>query len=293
MGQKTLNIMGGLTVAVVLASVAVYWLPLHKVSFFTAYVLRAMRIETHMLTVEMEENGSDFCTMINKIRPGTCGSGSYTLQDVYHRFCAPGIAAVYPQGCYGFQLAFNMGMALAISLLLNAIALIMVVTTLNMYINGKHHKKSYRTLAFLTLCITTLQVGAVVAGYGILVFQQLDDMRPTGAAGLMGDFAFKANKGAGVSIGYITCALIVVLQLFMLAIWGHTKTSAEQSDDEVRERKLFAAEAAEGGSYGAEGSAPSLQPGSVQWGPQAQSFGLPPPPCAPYPGSYATGAPLA
>jgi len=288
MGQKTLNFMGGLTVAIALASVSVYWLPLHRVSFFTGGIVRAMRIETNMLTVKMDAKTSDFCNFINKFRPSTCASGTFALEDMVHRFCAPAIAKMYPQGCSGFQAAHFMGVALSVSLVFNAIALTTVVSVLNMYINGKHHKKSYRTMAFAILCTTTLQLVAVVAGYGLLVFEQLDNMRPTGAAGVM-SVAFSANEGVGVSVGYITCACIVVVQLFMLAIWPHTKTSAEQSDDEVRERKLLAAEA--GASYGAEGSAAAaLQPSNPQADPQAQSLGLPPPPSTPFPGSYATGA---
>lgn len=267
MGQKTVNIIGGLSGAVLVASVAVFFLPMHRVSFFTAFVVRAMRIETHLLTVELGEDHSDFCTLVNKLRPGTCSSGTFDLQDVYQRFCAPAVAKIYPQGCLGFHAAFNVGVGLATALVLNAVVLVAVLFALHSYINGKNHKRSYRRLALVLLVLTTVQLAAMVSFYSLFVFSQLDNMRPQGA-GFVGALVFKASEGIGASFGFFACVIIVLVQLFMLVIWHHTKTGEEQGDDEIAERKLFEREAAlmGYGSAGDAGPAPPQVPPQMGYG---------------------------
>jgi hypothetical protein len=240
MGQKTVNVIGAMAFAVIAMTVAVFCLPMHSVSFFTLYILRAMRIETHLLTVLIDEKSSSFCQIINRVIPNTCVSGDFWLQDVSQRFCAPAIHRVYPQGCYGFQAAFYVGIVLAGCLLFNAFVLPIVVWMLHAYINSDNHKRSYRRNAMFLLLGTTMQLSIGIIVYGFFVFTQLDNMRIKG--GELFTVALKANEGAGLSLGYICCCTIVLVQLFMLAIWFHTKTSEEQRDSEIAERKLFAQE---------------------------------------------------
>jgi hypothetical protein len=45
-----------------------------------------MRIETHLLTVLIDEKSSSFCQIINRVIPNTCVSGDFWLQDVSQRF---------------------------------------------------------------------------------------------------------------------------------------------------------------------------------------------------------------
>ncbi|CAK0877989.1 unnamed protein product [Prorocentrum cordatum] len=266
MGEKTFQIMGALSCVVMAASAAVFCLPMHRLSFFTGGFIRAARIETHLLTVEFQEDGSGFCKAINYLRPGTCSDDSFSLEEVQQRFCAPVVATAYPQGCHGFQNAFRLGIGLAVSLVLNTVGLVCVLFALHSYIYGQSHKRSYRSLALIALVVSTLQLGAAVSMYGLFVFRHLDEMKARGASGMVTKFVFAASEGIGASFGFFACASIIFLQLFMLAIWQYTKTSQEQSDEEIREKKLFAAGLEAHAGYG---GVPAAAPPAQPW-PQAE-----------------------
>jgi len=270
MGEKTFQIIGALSCVVMAASAAVFFLPMHRLSFFTGGIIRAARIETHLMTVEFQEDGSGFCEAINWVRAGTCSDGSFSLEEIQQRFCAPLVATAYPQGCHGFQNAFRLGIALAVSLVFNAVGLVCVLFALNSYIHGQSHKRSYRNLALIALVVSTLQLGTAVSMYGLFVFRHLDEMKARGASAMVTKFVFAASEGIGASFGFFACICIIFLQLFMLAIWRYTKTSQEQSDDEIREKKLFAADMQAHAGYGGSGGAPPGAAVPAQPWPQAE-----------------------
>lgn len=270
MGEKTFQIIGALSCVVMAASAAVFFLPMHRLSFFTGGIIRAARIETHLMTVEFQEDGSGFCEAINWVRAGTCSDGSFSLEEIQQRFCAPLVATAYPQGCHGFQNAFRLGIALAVSLVFNAVGLVCVLFALNSYIHGQSHKRSYRNLALIALVVSTLQLGTAVSMYGLFVFRHLDEMKARGASAMVTRFVFAASEGIGASFGFFACICIIFLQLFMLAIWRYTKTSQEQSDDEIKERKLFAADMQAHAGYGGSGGAPPGAAVPAQPWPQAE-----------------------
>jgi len=265
MGEKTFQIIGALSCVVMAASAAVFFLPMHRLSFFTGGIIRAARIETHLMTVEFQEDGSGFCEAINWVRAGTCSDGSFSLEEIQQRFCAPLVATAYPQGCHGFQNAFRLGIALAVSLVFNAVGLVCVLFALNSYIHGQSHKRSYRSLALIALVVSTLQLSAAVSMYGLFVFRHLDEMKARGASQLVTRFVFAASEGIGASFGFFACICIILLQLFMLAIWRYTKTSQEQSDDEIKERKLFAADLQAHAGYGGGGALPGAAVPPQPW----------------------------
>lgn len=109
MGQKTVAIIGGLIGLSICCSIGAVVTRIHTVSFFTVYVLRAVRLETRLLTVEISDKSSAFCNILNKISPNLCAPGTFMLQDVAQQFCAPAIANFYNQGCEGFWTAYVMG----------------------------------------------------------------------------------------------------------------------------------------------------------------------------------------
>merc|ERR1719291_1247327 len=115
--------------------------------------------------------------------------------------------------------------------------------------------RSYRSLALIVLVVSTLQLGTAVSMYGLFVFRHLDEMKARGASAMVTRFVFAASEGIGASFGFFACICIIFLQLFMLAIWRYTKTSQEQSDDEIREKKLFAADMQAHAGYGGTGPA--------------------------------------
>lgn len=262
-----MQIMGYLSAACIAASIVVFFLPMHRLSFFTGFVIRAVRMDTHLLTLEINEKDSGFCSWINVLRPGTCSGGSHTLQDVAQRFCAPQVKFAYPQGCDGFQAAFYLGIMLALSLLFNAIGLCTMYCALRSYILGDNHKRSYRKMGLIALVISTVQLGMAVCLYAQLVYRQPAKFRGNPVLSV----AIQKSGGIGASYGIVLCFVIVGVQMFMIGIWKYTKTSEEQADEEIKERKLFAAEAQAYEGYGADGApAPPLAVPGQSWGPQGE-----------------------
>mmetsp|Transcript_100018 Transcript_100018/g.260811 ORF Transcript_100018/g.260811 Transcript_100018/m.260811 type:complete len:315 (+) Transcript_100018:111-1055(+) len=265
MGQKTVAIIAFLTVIAMGFSLGGAIMSTHKVSFFTGYVLRAVRLETHLFTVEINDKSSLFCNTINKVRPGTCSSGSFALHDVSQQFCAPVIANLYPQACEGFHLAYLLGMTMAFAIALNAMLCVAGVWLLHSYITSTNHKKSYRQNSMILIFCGTLILAASLATYGVFVFRALDNMRPRGL-GVLGELAFKPSETAGLSWGYLSLVLNVVVQIIILLLFPLAKTSEEVSKDELEERKIRQEYATESG-YGAAGgpAAPAAQPQGA-WG---------------------------
>jgi len=273
MGQKTVAIIAFLTVLAMGCSLGGALMSTHKVSFFTGYVFRAVRLETHLFTMEIDDESSFFCNVINKVRPGTCSSGSFMLQDVAQQFCAPMLMPVYPQACEGFHMAYLMGIMLAFVIGLNAMLCVTGVWLLHHYITSETHKKSYRHYSLSLIFCGTLLLAATLAAYGFFVFRALDNMRPRGF-GVWGELVFKPSETAGLSWGYLSLVLNVVVQIIILALFPLAKTSEEMSKDDLEERKIRQEFAAESG-YGAAGDLagpvlPAAQtPGAGGFGPGA------------------------
>jgi len=270
MGQKTVAIMALLTVLAMGCSLGGAIMSTHKVSFFTGYVLRAVRLETHLFTVEIDDESSFFCNVINKVRPGTCNSGSFVLHDVAQQFCAPLLMPVYPQACEGFHLAYLLGLMMAVAIGINAMLCVTGIWLLHHYITSQNHKKSYRTLSLGLIFCGTLILAASLATYGFFVFRALDNMRPRGF-GVWGELVFKPSETAGLSWGYLSLVLNVVVQIIILALFPLAKTSEEMSKDELEERKILQQSAAESGYGAAAGPVlPAAQPpGEGGFGPGA------------------------
>jgi len=271
MGQKTVAIMAFLTFLAMGCSLGGALMSTHKVSFFTGYVLRAVRLETKLFTVEIDDESSFFCNMINKVREGTCSSGSFMLQDVAQQFCAPVLMPIYPQACEGFHLAYLMGLVLGVVLGVNAMLCVTGVWLLHHYITSENHKKSYRHISLILIFCGTLLLAASLAAYGFFVFKALDNMRPRGF-GVWGELVFKPSDSAGMSWGFLCLVLNVVVQVIILALFPLAKTSQEMSKDDLEERKIrqeFAAESGYGAAGGPAGQMlPAAQPpGAGGFGP--------------------------
>lgn len=264
MGQKTVAIISFLTVLAMGCSLGGALMSTHKVSFFTGYVFRAVRLETHLFTVEIDDASSFFCNVVNKIRPGTCNSGSFMLQDVAQQFCAPVLIPIYPQACEGFHMAYLMGVMLALALGINAMLCVAGVWLLHNYITGDTHKKSYRYWSLSLFFCGTMILAASLGAYGFLVFRALDNMRPRGF-GVWGELVFKPSETAGLSWGYLSLVLNVVVQIIILALFPLAKTSEEMSKDDLEERKIRQEFANESG-YGAAGDPAGSGAGYMQAG---------------------------
>jgi len=281
MGQKTIAIIGVLTGCAMLCSLGGCFMSMHKVSFFTGYVFRAVRLETKLLTVDIDDKSSTFSNIINKIRPNTFGPGSHSLDEVYHRVCAPVLVRVYPQACNGFQMAHFVGMMVIGCMFFNALLAIAANWCLYHYITSPNHKAKYRKIAFALMCSGILLVAMSVIIYGVVVFPALDDMRPRGA-GLWGELAFKPSQGVGLSWGYFSCALVVVFQMIILMLFPFVRTGEERCHAEIEEAKIAKQMGLEPGYgtnvYDAPGTAGQMPPGAggdLQFGaclaqPQAQ-----------------------
>jgi len=251
MGQKTVAAIAFLAVLAMGGSLGGALMSTHKASFFTGYVLKAVTLETHLFTVEIDDESSFFCQVVNGVRPGTCSSGSFMLKEVVEQFCAPVVTQFYPQACEGFQMAYLLGIAVAVAIAANAMLSVTGVWLLHHYITSANHKKSYRHISLSLIFFGTLVLTASLGAYGFFAFAALDNIRPKGL-GPWGELAFKPSNKSGLSFGFISLMLTVVVQVVMLALFPLARTGQEMSKEDLEERKLAQEFAAESG-YGAAG----------------------------------------
>lgn len=226
------TILGFTGVMQMLLSIAGLWLPMHCVSFFTAMgVVRVFRMQTFVRTVVVEERSSDVHVAMSALAPKYWNkrlTGEHSIQEVAHRFCAPGIQTVFPGICAGLDNANYLGLVIAlaysVSLTFEAIALFQFYD----YVTRKP-SRSRRKGAFWLILVGAMICLLALAIYGMGVLMYLDNMQPVG----MFAWTFAPSGGTGISAGFILLCAAAVLQ--MITAFGIN--SSRHDDEEFEEEK--------------------------------------------------------
>jgi len=291
MGKKVVAIIAGCTLAAAVFMVMGSTMAQHRVSFFSVYAILVLRLETTLLTVEIDRGNNDFCRVMELAQPGFCNSidGRMELQDIAQRFCAPVIAEVYPQACEGFTRAYYGGLILVFFMAVNVILQGVACGLVYQY-TWHSCRPQYRKWGTAFFCISTFIYAGALMAYGFVVIFQLDDLAPR--AHYWASVLFRPNRGTGASPGYLLQWVGIIIQGIVIVLLPQVRSY----DETLAEEEHFLQKGCASQEQGLQqpGQAGHLQGYGATGGPMPFPAQPMPPPMftgAPQPGHPQAGQP--
>lgn len=218
-------------------------LPMHKMSFFSAWLVRVARMSTHVLWVYIPSDCSDFCWLFRRFgidrRIDWCHShehwdGIQGLLDSAHRLCAPALYHIWPAMCNGLSAAYGAGWIMIVSATLNMFLQLIASYLLYDYSWRKANPR-YRMTALSCTSIGTLLMFFSLGFYYILVIIQLDNVYG-GGLGMLVSGILSMSRGFGMAEGFVLISFgtsLQVVSMFMFCL-----TQSESREDEYEDYRM-------------------------------------------------------
>ncbi|CAJ1400997.1 unnamed protein product [Effrenium voratum] len=194
-----------------------------------------MKLETSLIYTRMDTGASMLCNFpgSGKLKLGRCDelSEGITLQDAADEWCAPLVVSIFPNPCFGFRMAYFMGLANLFAIAVNVIAICVCLFLVVQYIEGTLHKGMYRTWALIIHLISTAVLLGAFLAYILVAINALDDVGGVQVAVMV------MSNGTGVSIGVWIMGAGLIFQFLAAALLGCVKLGEEETSEDREIRK--------------------------------------------------------